>query len=101
MLAGALAAGVLLAPAGAQAATRTVVLKDIAFKPSKVTIKPGDRVVWAWRDGRIRHNVTSSRFKSSSTRSSGTYGVTFRSAGTFAYRCTLHPGMTGSVVVRR
>lgn len=98
LLAAAVAAA-LLAPGAADAATRAVTLKNIAFSPQKVTIAKGDRVLWRWRDGGIRHNVTSSRFKGSGNRSSGSYGVTFRTAGT--YRCPLHPGMSGTVVVRR
>ena len=101
LLMGALAAALLLTPVAANAATKTVTLKNIAFNPGRVTIKKGDKVTWAWRDGSVRHNVTASGFKSSGTRSSGTYSVTFRKSGTFAYRCTLHPGMAGSVVVRR
>ncbi|MDO8211334.1 plastocyanin/azurin family copper-binding protein [Conexibacter sp. CPCC 206217] len=101
LLTGALASALLLTPVAANAATKTVTLKNIAFNPARVTIKKGDRVTWVWRDADVRHNVTSSKFKSSSTRSSGTYSVTFGKTGTFAYRCTLHPGMTGSVVVRR
>jgi plastocyanin len=100
LLAAALAAA-FAAPGAASAATRTVTLKNIAFSPKKVTIKKGDRVVWKWRDGGITHNVTSSRFKGSGNRSSGSYGVTFRGAGTYSYRCTLHPGMNGTVVVTR
>ncbi|MDO8186300.1 plastocyanin/azurin family copper-binding protein [Conexibacter sp. JD483] len=99
LLAAALA--VALAAPAAQAATRTVTLKNIAFNPKKVTIGKGDRVVWRWRDSGIIHNVTSSRFRGSGNRSGGSYGVTFRSAGTYSYRCTLHPGMNGTVVVRR
>ena len=99
--AAAVALAAAAAPGDAAAATRTVTLQGIAFHPGRVTIHPGDRVLWRWRDGGIRHNVTSRRFKSSGTRSSGSYGVTFRRAGTFAYRCTLHPGMSGTVVVRR
>ncbi|ADB48582.1 cupredoxin domain-containing protein [Conexibacter woesei] len=95
------AAGSSGSPAAHAAATRTVVLRDIAFNPSRVTIHRGDRVTWQWRDGRTRHNVTSRSFRSASTRSSGSYSVTFGRPGTFAYHCTLHPGMTGSVVVRR
>lgn len=106
-LVGGLAAVLLPAVAGAaggpsahSAATRTVVLRDIAFNPDRVTIARGDRVVWRWRDGGTRHNVTSRSFRGASARSSGSYGVTFGKGGTYRYRCTLHPGMNGVVVVR-
>lgn len=88
-------------PQASAAATRTVTLRNIAFNPSRVTISRGDRVTWVWRDGSVRHNVTSRSFPSSGSRSRGSYSVTFRRAGVFRYRCTLHPGMTGTVVVRR
>src|SRR4051794_25413460 len=87
----------------ATAATRAVVLRDIDFKPHTVQIHRGDRVRWRWDDGDTSHNVTSrgrARFKSSTTKSAGTYVVRFRRAGTYRYVCTLHPGMAGRVVVR-
>jgi plastocyanin len=88
-------------PEAQTAASRTVVLRNDAFTPRRVTIRRGDRVVWRWRDRGRPHNVTSTAFPSSRTRSRGSHAVTFRRAGRFAYRCTLHPGMTGVVVVRR
>jgi plastocyanin len=33
-------------------------------------------------------------------RAGGKFSVTFQSAGTFPYHCTLHPSMVGTVVVR-
>lgn len=95
------AAGSSGAPTAHAAATRTVVLRNIAFNPSRVTIHRGDRVTWQWRDGGTRHNVTSRSFRSASTRSSGSYTVAFGRTGTFSYHCTIHSGMSGSVVVRR
>jgi plastocyanin len=100
LLAGA-GAVVPLPGASAAAATRTVTLRDIAFTPGRVTIARGDAVVWRWRDGGTRHNLVSRSFRGASARSSGSVTRTFRAAGTFRYRCTLHPGMNGAVVVRR
>lgn len=95
------AAAVSLSGASAAAATRTVTLRDIAFNPARVTIARGDAVVWRWRDGGVRHDLTSRSFRGAGARSSGSVTRTFRTAGTFRYRCTLHPGMNGAVVVRR
>lgn len=84
------------------AAGRTVTLKNIAFSPKSLSISKGTTVTFAFRDGTTAHNVTSvgsKRFKTISTRSSGTQKRTFTTAGTYRYECTLHPGMTGRIIV--
>ena len=89
--------------AASGAATRTVTLKDIAFSPKKLSISKGSKVTFAFRDGSTAHNVISSgakRFKSISARTSGSRSRTFSRTGTYRYSCTLHPGMSGRIVVR-
>jgi plastocyanin len=54
-------------------------------------------VKWTWA-GRAPHNVTF-RTKHSSTKSKGTYSVKFANKGSFSYRCTIHPGMVGTIKV--
>jgi plastocyanin len=84
------------------AASKTVVLKDVRFSPKRLTVSRGANVTFRWRDGITRHNVTSRgalRFKGSRARASGKYVVRFRKAGTYRYECTLHPGMTGRITV--
>ena len=92
------------APLTADAAvTRQVLLKDIEFTPSTVTIQRGSSVRWVWKDPRVSHNVKSRgrlRFRSSDTKLTGTHLVRFRSKGTYRYVCTIHPNMIGKVVVR-
>jgi len=96
----------ILATAGTNAtaaAGKTVVLKDIAFKPANVTISRGTTVTWRFDDNGTNHNVRSvgaRRFKSSGVKATGTHRVTFRRAGLYRYVCTLHLGMKGSVRVR-
>ncbi len=88
---------------GGAAGTRIVVLKDIDIKPSTVRVVRGTTVEWRFRDGRVPHNVTSRgrpRFRSSSTKRTGTHRVRFRKTGTYRYVCTIHPSMRGKVVVR-
>ena len=96
-------AGVALTAPAAAAPTRTVVLEDIDFTPSRLVVKKGTTVTWRWDDGRTRHDVRSvgaRRFKGSALKATGTHRVTFRRAGTYRYVCTAHLGMDGRVVVR-
>jgi plastocyanin len=82
------------------ASSHTVILKNIRFHPSTLTIDRGDTVTWLWRD-REEHNVTFHGLHSR-TMTHGSYAVRFTQSGTFNYRCTIHAseGMRGKIVVR-
>ncbi|HVE46535.1 MAG TPA: plastocyanin/azurin family copper-binding protein [Acidimicrobiales bacterium] len=85
---------------GEQPGPRTVVLRDIAFKPRTLSVKAGDTVTWKFDDKGIPHDVVANdqSFKSD-RKDSGTFEHTFATAGTFEYSCTVHPGMNGTVKV--
>jgi plastocyanin len=92
-----------VAASSAKPAGKTVVLKNISFNPSKVTVKKGATVTWSWQDAPTAHTLTPTgklRFKGTAARTSGKYSVTFTKAGTYHYECTIHPGMTGEVIVK-
>ena len=79
-----------------------VTMKDIKFHPDKVTIKPGQTVVWTNEDS-VGHDVTSDTFKSGSPggiENGQTFQHKFPKKGTFKYQCSVHPGMTAEVVVK-
>jgi plastocyanin len=89
--------------AASGAAGRTVTLKNIAFSPKSLSVSKGSTVTFAFRDGSTSHNVVSvgsRRFKTISSRSSGSQKRTLTRTGTYRYQCTLHPGMTGRITVR-
>lgn len=92
------------APEARTGAAAKVTLEDISFKPATVRIRRGDRVTWTWLDGpSIPHDLRSTgspRFKGRSAAKSGTHTVRFTRAGKYRYACTIHAGMTGTVVVR-
>lgn len=101
------ATGPLLAAASGQARAApqaaTVTLKRVAFTPRTVTVRHGGHVTFAWRDGDTPHNVTPTgrtRFRRLATRKAGEATVTFARKGTYRYVCTIHPGMTGTVIIR-
>ena len=91
-----------VAPALA-ATSHTVRIKDIDFNPRTITVRRGDSVRWVWLDGSTPHNVKSRgplRFRSSPTKTQGTYTVRFRHSGTYRYVCTIHFNMKAKVIVR-
>jgi len=75
-----------------------VVLKNVSFNPSVVTISVGQTVEWVWEDNPIPHNVTFDDF-ASPTQQTGTFFHTFNAPGVYHYRCTIHATMVGTVVV--
>lgn len=83
------------------AASATVVVKNMAFTPQRVTIKAGQSVAWKFDDGDIRHDVTADdKSFASKAAIGGHYTHKFAKAGTYKYDCSLHPSMRGTVVVK-
>ncbi|WP_223199539.1 plastocyanin/azurin family copper-binding protein [Solihabitans fulvus] len=89
------------AQAGA-AATNSVAIKDFAFAPATVTVPVGTTVTWTNSD-QDPHTVTAtesgSPLRSPTMNNGATYKYTFTKAGRYDYLCTIHPFMTGTVVV--
>ena len=79
--------------------TNQIDVRDNSFSPRATTVAPGTTVTWTWR-GVAVHDVTFDAGSSSSQQSTGTFAREFAAAGTYAYRCTIHSGMSGSVVVK-
>jgi plastocyanin len=78
----------------------TVTIKDLAYTPKILTVPAGATVTWVWRDGAIAHDVKGDGFRSKVI-AEGTFGHRFDQPGTYDYRCTRHPNMTGTVEVTR
>jgi plastocyanin len=76
----------------------TVDAKDLKFLPPAIEVAPGTEVTWRFVDGSIPHDVKGDGF-ASEIQSRGTFSHRFAQAGEFRYRCTLHAGMDGRVVV--
>jgi plastocyanin len=86
-----------------QAAANTVEVKidNFSFGPQSITVSPGTKVTWKNRDD-IPHTVVSTEgvFKSRVLDTDETFSFTFDKPGTFPYFCSVHPKMTGQVVVK-
>lgn len=76
-------------------------MKNIAFNPSTINISVNGTVTWTNKDN-VDHDITAddNSFVSGNLGPGGKYSHQFTTAGTFNYRCTLHPGMNGTVVVK-
>lgn len=74
------------------------------FSPDTSKIAVNGTVNWSF-PGPTAHNVTFSSppapVADITTRSSGSEERTFATAGTYPYRCTIHSGMDGAVIVRQ
>jgi plastocyanin len=78
-------------------ATSTISVQDNMFEPAAAEVAAGDTVTWNW-EGDTDHNVVGDGFESDVQRE-GSFTHQFDEPGTYEYRCTLHGGMTGSIVV--
>jgi plastocyanin len=76
-----------------------VVVKDMRFSPAAIQVPAGTEVTWSFQDGQVPHNVHGDGWGSGEPQRSGTFRHTFDRPGTYDYTCTLHPRMTGRVVV--
>jgi plastocyanin len=88
---------------GADAASVTgvteVAAKDNQFTPPDIQVTAGTTVTWTFDDRFVPHDVTGDGFTSGDPRRSGTFTHAFDRPGTYDYRCTVHDGMDGRVVV--
>ena len=94
-------AAVLLGPATARAADASVKIDNFIFDPPRLTVKAGTTVTWYNKDD-IPHTVVSTdkEFKSKVLDTDEKFSTTLSKAGTFTYFCSIHPKMTGTVVVQ-
>ena len=89
-----------LPAASAHVAETEVKIDQFAFAPQRVVVKAGTTVIWI-NDDDIPHTVASSAklFKSNALDTKDKFSFTFTTAGAYEYFCSLHPHMTGTIVV--
>jgi plastocyanin len=92
------------AHAGQAAPPEKIVKIDIdnfKFGVVSLDVTPGTTVTWTNRDD-VPHTVVSTTkvFKSPALDTGDAFSYTFKDAGTFEYYCSMHPRMTGKIVVK-
>ena len=78
-------------------------IKDFAFNPQTITVKAGEKVTWINRDEEP-HTVVSveKQFKKSTALDTDQeFTITAVAPGTYMYFCSVHPKMTGTIVVEK
>jgi plastocyanin len=91
---------VILFPGLVGAEDATAKIDNFTFAPARLTVKAGTTVTWRNEDD-IPHTVTSATrlFKSKALDTDDSFSFTFTEPGTYEYFCSLHPRMTGTIVV--
>ena len=92
-------------PAAAQTPTaspaaNTVAIAGMAFSPDSITIKAGQTISWTNQDS-ITHTVTDDQggWDSGPLAPGKSYSQTFAKPGQYTYHCSIHPFMTGKIIV--
>lgn len=76
----------------------TVRIVDFSFQPTTLNVTPGTVVTWTNEDS-APHTATGDDFDTGMLNKGDSNSVTFDTPGAYAYICTYHPSMKGSVVV--
>src|SRR3984957_2477578 len=83
------------------AANVGVKIDNFVFGPQAITVPVGTTVTWTNSDD-IPHTAVSTDgvFKSKVMDTDEKFSYTFTKAGTYPYYCSVHPKMTGQVLVK-
>jgi plastocyanin len=88
-------------PADTKAKPAMVKIDNFSFTPQTLTVRVGTKVTWINQDD-VPHTVRSNEktLKSGVLDTDDQFAYTFTTPGTNSYYCSVHPHMTGKVIVR-
>lgn len=102
-LANILAAGaavlLVLVTTPVRAEEATVKIGNFTFGPQELKVKAGTMITWTNEDDMPHTVVSPNNFRSKVLDTEGAYSFTFTTPGIYKYFCSLHPHMTGTVIV--
>lgn len=80
--------------------TTSITMRDNSFAPQTIIIARGATVRWT-NSGSVTHRSVgpNNAWNSGDVAPGQSFSREFRDAGTFAYSCTLHAGMSGTIIV--
>ncbi len=87
-------------PVAAASPSVEVKIDNFSFTPATITVKAGTQITWTNADD-IPHTVVAEdqSFKSKALDTDEKFTFTASKLGTYSYFCSIHPKMTGKVVV--
>jgi len=78
-----------------------VMVANFSFQPDALTVKAGTTVTWVNHDDEPHTvNENNKTFKSGTLDTDAKFSYKFSSPGTYSYFCSLHPRMTGQIIVK-
>lgn len=79
---------------------KAVGIDHFAFQPSNLTVGVGTKVDFT-NSSKVTHTATrAGAFNTGQIKPGATIGIRFKTKGTFAYHCSIHPFMHGTIVVK-
>lgn len=80
----------------------TVIAQNFAFTPNTLMVPVGTTVTWVNQQNGVTHRIYSDTeaFESKELKTGDTYSYKFTKAGTYKYHCSIHPNMTGTIIVQ-
>lgn len=83
------------------ATNNTVNIVNFTFTPETLTVKVGTTVTWTNNDSTTHRPVSDTGvFDSGDLPPGAAFSFTFNNTGTYSYHCSIHPYMTGKVIVQ-
>jgi plastocyanin len=81
--------------------TNAVTIDNFSFAPMQLEVPAGTQVTWINKDD-VPHTVVSldHTFKSRALDTDESFSFTFQTSGTYEYFCSVHPKMTGRIIVK-
>jgi plastocyanin len=94
--------GIPVSPSAEEAAVPPAVrIDNFSYAPSTLVVVAGTTVTWTNADDDVHTVVEKDRkFKSAALDTNDTFSQTFSEMGEYEYFCSLHPRMTGKIVVK-
>jgi len=82
------------------AITNTVTITNFVFDPQELVVDVGASVLWKHNDNAAHTLVSQGLFKSEVMSRGDEFRFTFSEKGEYPYYCSIHPSMTGKIIVR-